>query len=77
MGGERRSDGVVGKRRQATPGNQLRIQIPHRAGRDISRVGVQRFAGLLALLVDALEVGAWQVYLATYFDGSRRSVAQR
>ena len=55
------------------------VELADRAGGDVTRVGVERFAGNLTLAVDALELGPRHVDLATHQEPrwSPRRKAQR
>ncbi len=68
---------LIRPRREAAPGHQRRIEIPHRPGRGVARVGVERLARVLLFLVDALEVLLREIDLAAHFDAPLRPAAQR
>ena len=65
---------LIGERRQPALRDERRIEVAHRAGGGVARVGEQRLAGLLALAVRPLERRPRQEHLAAHLDPARRAV---
>ena len=66
-------DEDVGPGREVAAGRHRRVDLAQRAGAGVARVGVERQAGLLALRVDAGELGLGHEDLAARLErGGRR-----
>ena len=61
-------DQLVEPGRQLPAGRDLRVDLAERAGAAVARVGVEREPGLLALRVDALELGLGHEHLAARLE---------
>ena len=82
-GGRLGRDGVAVLDELVEPGRQLparrdrRVDLAERAGAAVARVGVERQPGLLALLVDALELGLGHEDLAARLERGGLGQARR
>ena len=66
-GGVGGPDVLVDEGPESAARDQRGIEIPHRPGRDVARVGVERLAGVSPLLIDAVERRSRQKDLAPHF----------
>ena len=66
----RSDDQLIDECAHVAPRDQRRLEIAHRAGGGVARVGEQGLAGLLELAVDPLERGARQEHFTANLDAS-------
>src|SRR5437879_440612 len=67
---------LVRERRQSPPCDERGIEVAHRAGGGVARVGEYRFLRILALAVRAFERRARQVHFAAHLNPAPRSATQ-
>ena len=71
-----RADDLIHPRAEMAFGDLARIELTHRAGCGVSRIGKRRLAGRLALLIDAVELRPRKVDFAAHLERAGRRPPQ-